>query len=63
MDIQAHRLLAALGLLILLSPSYTTSLQPLLEVLGAKATIEGKVKGYKRKEVRKLAEVIAGKLC
>lgn len=59
----AHRLLAALGLLIYLSPTYTTSVKPLLDVLGAKSMIQGKVKGYKKKEVKKLAEEVAGKLC
>lgn len=59
----AHRLLAALGLLIYLSPSYVSSVQPLLAVLDARGTIEGKVKGSKKKEVKKLAEEIAGMLC
>ena len=59
----AHRLLGALGFLIYLSPGYSATIQPLLDVLGARAIIEGKVKGYKKKEVRKLAEEIATKLC
>ena len=59
----AHRLLAALALLAYLSPSYMSSVQPLLEVLGTKGVIEGKMKGYKKKDVKKLAEEIAGKLC
>ena len=59
----AHRLLAALGLLAYLSPSYTSLVQPLLEVLGTKGVIEGRMKGYKKKDVKKLAEEIAGKLC
>jgi thiol-disulfide isomerase/thioredoxin len=59
----AHRLLAALGLSVYLSPAWESSLQSLLEVLGAKGTLEGKAKTYKKKEVRKLAEEIAGKVC
>ncbi len=61
-DDVAHRLLAALALMLYLSPSYASSVKPLLEVLGAKGTIEGKSRGYKKKEVKKLAEEI-GKLC
>ncbi|ORY25189.1 PPPDE putative peptidase domain-domain-containing protein [Naematelia encephala] len=59
----AHRLLAALGLTIWLSPGYTDSVQPLLEVLSAKSTIEGKIKGWKKAEVKKLAIEIASKMC
>ena len=59
----AHRLIAALGLLIYLSPSYSSSIQPLLEVLGTKALIHHKAKGYKKKESKKLAEEIETKLC
>ena len=58
----AHRLLAALGLLVYLSPN-SGSVQPLLDVLDAKGAIEGKMKGYQKKEVKKLAEEIAKKLC
>jgi membrane glycosyltransferase len=43
----AHRLLVALALLVWLSPAYATSVQPLLEVLGAKETVGKKVKGWK----------------
>lgn len=35
----------------------------LLQVMEAKSKIEGKVKGYKKKEVKKLAEEITGKIC
>jgi membrane glycosyltransferase len=55
--------LVALALLVWLSPAYATSVQPLLEVLGAKETVGKKVKGWKKKDVRKLAEEFAGKLC
>lgn len=51
----AHRLLASLGLTLYLAPGYEASLRPLLEVLDAKGTIEGKMKGWKKQEVRKLA--------
>ncbi|WVF66192.1 hypothetical protein IAT40_000932 [Kwoniella sp. CBS 6097] len=59
----AHRLLAALGMIIYLSPRYRDDIQPLLEVLGAKDTIGTKIKVWKKKEVKKLAEEIVGKLC
>ncbi|WVQ93816.1 hypothetical protein IAU59_000894 [Kwoniella sp. CBS 9459] len=59
----AHRLLAALGMITYLSPRYTDDIKPLLEVLGAKDTIAAKIKGWKKKEVKKLAEEIVGKLC
>jgi len=48
---------------VYLSPAWESSLQGLLEVLGAKDTLEGKAKTYKKKEVRKLADEIAGKVC
>ena len=54
---------AALALSVYLSPAWESSLQGLLEVLGAKETLETKAKTYKKKEVRKLAEEIAGKAC
>ncbi|WVR03495.1 hypothetical protein IAU60_000486 [Kwoniella sp. DSM 27419] len=59
----AHRLLAALGLIVYLSPKYEEDVKPLLEVLGAKAIIQGKAKGWKKKDVKKLGEEIASKLC
>ncbi|OCF39300.1 hypothetical protein I317_06882 [Kwoniella heveanensis CBS 569] len=59
----AHRLLAALAMIIYLSPRYTDDIKPLLEVLGAKGIIGAKTKGWKKKEVKKLAEEIASKLC
>ena len=62
-DMTAHRLLATLGLSVYLSPSWESSLQSLLEVLSAKETLESKAKTYKKKDVRKLAEEIAGKVC
>ncbi|WWD22420.1 hypothetical protein CI109_106911 [Kwoniella shandongensis] len=59
----AHRLLAALGLVIYLSPGYEDNVKPLLEVLGAKETIEKKARGWKKKEVKKLGDEIASKMC
>ncbi|ORX34662.1 PPPDE putative peptidase domain-domain-containing protein [Kockovaella imperatae] len=58
-----HRLLAALALTLYLAPGYTETLQPLVEVLGVKDAIESKAKGLKKKEVKKLAEEVASKLC
>lgn len=58
----AHRLLASLGLALFLAPGYEGSLRPLLEVLDAKGTIEGKVKVFKKKEVKKLGEELV-KVC
>ncbi|WRT63703.1 uncharacterized protein IL334_000626 [Kwoniella shivajii] len=59
----SHRLLAALAMTIYLSPRYESDTKPLLEVLSAKHTIYAKSKGWKKKEVKKLGEDIAGKLC
>ena len=58
-----HRLLAALALSLYLSPAYIESLAPLLEVLGAKSMLEKKGKVLKKKEVKRLADELAGKLC
>ncbi|WWD09099.1 hypothetical protein V865_007219 [Kwoniella europaea PYCC6329] len=59
----SHRLLAALAMIIYLSPKYESDTKSLLEVLGAKDTIYKKSRGWKKKEVKKLGEEIAGKLC
>lgn len=45
-----------------LAPGYESSLRPLLEVLDAKGTIEEKIKGFKKKEVKKLGEELV-KVC
>jgi hypothetical protein len=69
-----HRLTASLAFLIRLSPSYKSSsegqLSPLLEVLQAKSILKSKLKkggcgenGVTKKEVRKLVEEVADKLC
>ncbi|OXG51992.1 hypothetical protein J010_01890 [Cryptococcus neoformans] len=59
----AHRLLAALALEIYLSPSYEDNVQPMLQVLETSNKIEKRCKVWKRKEVKKLGEEIARKLC
>ncbi|KAL1405966.1 hypothetical protein Q8F55_007648 [Vanrija albida] len=58
-----HRLLVATALLLYLAPSFVDSLQPLLEVLGAKETVEAAGKRWGKKDVRKLADEVATKLC
>jgi hypothetical protein len=47
---------------LFLAPGYEGSLRPLLEVLGAKGTIEAKIKAFKKKEVKKLGEELV-KIC
>nr|ODN92616.1 hypothetical protein L203_00895 [Cryptococcus depauperatus CBS 7841] len=59
----AHRLFAALALTVYLSPGYETNLRPTLHVLEAKNKIETKTRIWKKKEVMKLGEEIAWKLC
>lgn len=65
-----HRLAASLGLLLRLSPFHDTQLGPLLEALQGQAVLKGKLEkggcgenGVRKKEVRKLIEEVAGKLC
>jgi len=64
-----HRLSATLALLLRLSPAYDTHLVPLLEVLQSREVLMHKmgkgqvVWGKKEKEVRRLVEEVAGKLC
>ncbi|KAF8221391.1 DUF862-domain-containing protein [Tricholoma matsutake] len=66
-----HRLTATLALLLRFSPSYDTQLVPLLEVLQSREVLMhkigkgegGVVWGKKVKEVRRLVEEVAGKLC
>ncbi|PCH40280.1 DUF862-domain-containing protein [Wolfiporia cocos MD-104 SS10] len=65
-----HRLTAALAFLLRLSPVYESQLVPFLEVLHAKDTLMVKLaaggcgeKGVQKKEVRKLVEEVAEKLC
>lgn len=44
------------------APGYDGSLKPLLEVLDARGTIRAKIKGFKKKEVKKLGEELV-KVC
>ncbi|WVQ80342.1 hypothetical protein IAT38_002447 [Cryptococcus sp. DSM 104549] len=56
-----HRLLAALGHIIYLSPGYEEDVKPMLQVLEAKSKIQKKK--YAKEPVKKLANEIAEKLC
>ncbi|KAG6818609.1 hypothetical protein H0H92_002574, partial [Tricholoma furcatifolium] len=65
-----HRLAALLAFLLRLSPAYDTQLLPLLEVLHARDVLERKLEkggcgeeGVTKKDVRKLVEEVANKLC
>ncbi|KAF9071216.1 PPPDE putative peptidase domain-containing protein [Rhodocollybia butyracea] len=65
-----HRLTACLGCLLRLSPFHETQISPLLEVLQAKTILKGKLAkggcgetGVSKKDVRKLVEEVADKLC
>ncbi|KAF8558342.1 DUF862-domain-containing protein [Imleria badia] len=64
-----HRLVACLGLLLRLSP-YTAQVTQLLEMLGAREVLKGKLEkggcgesGVVKKEVRRLILEVADKLC
>lgn len=65
-----HRLTACLAFLLRLSPAYEMQLLPLLDVLQAQDVLKRKLAkggcgeaGVVKKEVRKLIEEVAGKLC
>jgi len=66
-----HRLTATLAFLVRLSPAYDAQLLPLLEVLQSREVLMRKVGkgeggvawGEKEKEVKRLVEEVAGKLC
>ncbi|KAL6301955.1 DUF862-domain-containing protein [Sparassis latifolia] len=65
-----HRLTAAVAFLLRLSPVYDTQLVPFLEVLQARDTLKSKLvkggcgpEGVQKKDVRKLIEEVAVKLC
>lgn len=62
LDLAVYRLVAALALLLYKSPYYTTELAPNLEVLGARAVLEGKLGLVSKKEVRALVQEVAGQL-
>jgi len=67
-----HRLTAALAFFLRLSPHYESQIQPLLEVLQSRQTLKGKLAkgdgwtadgGISKKDIRKLVEEVATKLC
>jgi len=65
-----HRLTASLAFLLRLSPFYETQLASLLDVLQGRAVLKSKLgkggcgaAGVGKKEVRRLVEEVAGKLC
>ncbi|RDB15260.1 hypothetical protein Hypma_004803 [Hypsizygus marmoreus] len=65
-----HRLSASLAFLLRLSPSYETQISPLLDVLQAREVLKRKLlkggcgeSGVSKKEVKKLVEEVANKLC
>lgn len=58
-----HRLLVASALLIYLSPGYEGNVAPLLEVLGARATLQDAGKRWGKADARKLADEVSTKLC
>jgi desumoylating isopeptidase 1 len=63
-----HRLTATLALLIRLSHNYEDQLLPLLNVLGVRETLKGKLGDdgkfkVRKKDIRALLEEVADKLC
>lgn len=65
-----HRLTACLAFLLRLSPFYDEQLVPLLEILQSQSHLKSKLEkggcgesGVRKKEIRKLVEEVAGKLC
>ncbi|KAF8073406.1 PPPDE putative peptidase domain-containing protein [Lyophyllum atratum] len=65
-----HRLTASLAFLLRLSPAYDEQIAPLLEVLQARDVLRRKLgkggcgeEGVRKKEVRRLVEEVADKLC
>lgn len=67
-----HRLVACLAYLLRLSPVHDTQLNPLLEVLQVKQILKGKLTrgdgwkaegGISKKDIRRLVEEVANKLC
>jgi len=67
-----HRLAASLGFFLRLSPQYESQIRPLLEVLQSRQILKGKLTkglgwnaegGIAKKDVRKLVEEVATKLC
>lgn len=58
----AYRLLVSLDFMVYLSPSLQDQIKPLLDVLDTKSTVEKKAKGWKKPEVKKLAEELVSKI-
>lgn len=58
----AYRLLVSLDFMVYLSPSLQDQIKPLLDVLDTKSTVEKKVRGWKKPEVKKLAEELVSKI-
>lgn len=58
----AYRLLVSLDFMAYLSPSLQDQIQPLLDILDTKSTVEKKAKGWKKSEVKKLAEELVSKI-
>jgi hypothetical protein len=65
-----HRLTACLAFLLRLSPFYDEQLVPLLEILQSRSHLKSKLgkggcgeSGVQKKEVKKLVEEVADKLC
>lgn len=65
-----HRLTASLACLLRVSPAYENQLSPVLEVLQARDVLKQKLAkggcgeaGVTKKDVRKLVEEVADKLC
>lgn len=64
--------MAALAFFLRLSPNYETQIQPLLEILQTREILKGKLAkgsgwdkdgGLAKKEVRRLVEEVADRLC
>ena len=69
---QVHRLTAALAFFLRLSPQYESQIKGLLEVLQTRKLLQGKLVkgpgwsvdgGIGKKDIRKLVEEVAMKLC
>ena len=69
---QVHRLTAALAFFLRLSPQYESQIKALLEVLQTRKLLQSKLArgsgwsvdgGIRKKEIRKLVEEVAMKLC
>jgi len=67
-----HRLAAALAFYLRLSPQYESQIKPLLEVLQSRELLKSKLSkgsgwnldgGISKKDIRKLVDEIAVKLC